>query len=74
MQVQTDHLRSELQKGDVLKTKTKTGVDLKVIDSVRIKNDGASDGQKMQKQFIILHYPYLKILMTQRWSLGETIV
>ena len=47
------------KKGDVLKTKTKTGdfADLKVIDSVRIKNDGASDGQKNAKAIYYITLP-----------------
>ena len=47
------------KKGDVLQTKTKTGelADLKVIDSVRIKNDGASDGQKNAKAIYYITLP-----------------
>ena len=47
------------KKGDVLQTKTKTGelADLKVIDSVRVKNDGASDGQKNAKAIYYITLP-----------------
>ena len=47
------------EKGDILQTKTKTGelADLKVIDSVRIKNDGASDGQKNAKAIYYITLP-----------------
>ena len=47
------------KKGDVLQTKTKTGelADLKVIDSVRIKNDGASDGQKNARAIYYITLP-----------------
>ena len=47
------------KKGAVLQTKTKTGelADLKVIDRVRVKNDGASDGQKNAKAIYYITLP-----------------
>ena len=47
------------KKGDILQTKNSDGEyrDLKIIDTVRIKNDGASDGQKNAKAIYYITLP-----------------
>ena len=47
------------KKGEVLQTKTDTGkyADYKLVDSVRIKNDGASDGQKNAQAIYYITLP-----------------